>query len=623
MVNAMPTSRSTRRATSLVEVLVVLVVLLIGVFAVIRVFPVGLTFLRTSGNRIIATRFAQAMIEQLKSDESNLADSVEYGFVESTGPVTVVGTDPDDLSVRSDGNPYFSDVNKWRRIRGEAVRIGMPTPGAFGSGFQYMVKFGPIYIDPASGDPTSVPAGHDTYLSVVSAPLVPGDTNADSESGSVNPYRFRGALRSARHYVLDPGNGGGGSYLLVLPSSRERTFRVRCLVAEGDANDGSPGAVRAVEESVVVPANSYQWIPIASVTGGEVVVPGSDLVTRAFRRLAAGDNWTPDDPYEFKLVSANIAASPGSTSVANLGQLAFHPAGATQPDEVSPTRQGFTAYVDYYVLDWHILRDDREVPAVTADAAGAVPVKLTLGKIKRNGDANPDNTLYDGLFPSGDTDPSSNFDLRLIRLDTGQILAQGDYDLRNDTDSGADYWVRDGRDGTWDTGTLYMNSNRLRPGTPVRILYKGDGEWAVSVQKASSVYRAWIATQAGRPPSDGSNLGLVFGDPSRFGLEGTRIYFWRSEINKSVVVRLETVDNSGERTRLAPIQISIDKTDGDHAYADLARFLPAGTVRFRVVGGEVRGVSAKVRVTWKDRVDDRAPWQVQDLDTYLSVGGSR
>lgn len=622
-MNPMAISRSARRGTSLVEVMVVLVVLLIGVFAVIRVFPAGLTFLRTSGNRIIATRFAQAMAEQLKADEANLPDHVEYGFIETGNPLTIVGTDPDDLSTRPDGNPYYSDVNKWRRIRGEAVRIGMPTPGAFGSGFPYMVKFGPIYLDSAFGDPTTVPTGHESYLSVVSAPFISADSNAESESGSVNPYRYRGALRSARHYVLDSGIGGGGAYLLVLPSSRERTFRVRCLVAAGDAADGTPGSVRSVEDSVVVPAGAYQWVPLPSVGDGEAVVPGSDLLTRAFRRLPAGDNWTSDDPYEYKLVSSNIASSPGGSSYANLGQLAFHPAGATQAADATSGQQGFVAYVDYYVLDWHILHDDREVPAVAADAAGAVPIKLTLGKIKRNGDPNSDNTLYDGLFPSADTDPSSNYDLRIIRLDTGAVLVQGDYDLRADTDAGADYWVRDGRDGTWDTGAIYLNSNRLRAGTPVRVLYKGDGDWAVCVQKAASTYRAWIASQAGRPPVSGGAGGLVTGDPSRFGLEGTRLYWFRSEINKSVVVRLETVDSSGERTRLAPVQLNIDRTDGDHSYADLARYLPAGTSSFRVVGGEIQGVSTKVRVVWKDRVDDRAPWQVQDLDTYLSAGGIR
>jgi len=623
MVNATTLPRSNRRAASLIEVMVVLVVLLIGVFAVIQVFPAGLTFLRTSGNRIIATRLAQAVSEQLKADEANIPDSVEYGFVDSGSVSTVVGTDPDDLSQRPDGNPYYSDVNKWRRIRGEAVTVGMPVPGDFGSGFPYMVKFGPIYLDPAYGNPSTVPDGHEMYLSVVSAPLIAADSGADSESGSLNPYRYRGALRSSRHYVLDPGTGGGGAYLLVLPSSRERTFRVRCLVASADAPDGTVGGVRAVEELVVVPASTFQWIALPSVGSGESVVPGSDIVTRAFRRLPASDNWTSDDPYEYKLVSANIAAAPGGTSFANLGQIAFHPSGATHVEESNTASRGFVAYVDYYVLDWHILRDDREVPAVSPDAAGAVPIRLTLSRLKRNGDANSDNTLYDGLFPSADTDPASNYDLRVVRMDTGAVLTQGDYDLRDGADAGADYWARDGRDGTWDTGTLYVNSSRLPVGTPLRVLYKADGDWAVSVQKASSVYRSWVASQSGRPPADRTDAGLVFGDPSRFGIEGSRIYFWRSEINKSVVIRLETFDSAGEASRQAPLQVTIDRTDGDHAYVDIARLLPAGTVRYRVFGGEIRGVSTKVRVTWKDRPDDRAPWQVQDLDTYLSAGGLR
>ena len=42
------------RATSLVEVLVVLVILLIGVFAIIRVFPLGFRYLGTSENRMRA-----------------------------------------------------------------------------------------------------------------------------------------------------------------------------------------------------------------------------------------------------------------------------------------------------------------------------------------------------------------------------------------------------------------------------------------------------------------------------------------------------------------------------------------------------------------------------------------
>ena len=47
---------SSKRAASLVEVMVVLVVILIGVFAIIRVFPLGLGYLGTASRRTIAVR---------------------------------------------------------------------------------------------------------------------------------------------------------------------------------------------------------------------------------------------------------------------------------------------------------------------------------------------------------------------------------------------------------------------------------------------------------------------------------------------------------------------------------------------------------------------------------------
>lgn len=613
-------SGRTRHGASLVEVMVVLVVLLIGVFAVIRVFPVGFTFLRTGGNRTLASRLAQGAIEQIKADAANLPDSVTYSYYGPSGPLTVVNEDPDDLSVRGDGNPYFSDVNKNRYIRGEAVKIGMPSPGDFGSGFPYMVKFGPIYMDPAFGNPNTAPTGSSFFLNVYSAPLISADSRVDSSGGTLNPFLLRGALRSPRYYALDPGTGGGGAYLLVSPIDDDRVFRVRYLVLVNDGDGDATPDVRAEEEEIAVPANSFGWVALTRVATSESVAPGSEVVTRSFRRIPAGDAWSEDDPYEYKLVSANIASAPSATSVANLGQLAFNPAGASYTEDGAPGNRNFVAYVDYAVLDWHILRDDREVPSVFADNAGAVPLRLTLTRLKRNGDSNADNTLYDGLFPSGDTDPASNYDIRVVRLDNGQVLVQGDYDLRQGADAGADYWVRDGRDGTWDAGTIYINTNRVPKGTPVRALYKADGDWAVALQKASSLYRAWQASQVGRPPFDSNDGATQFGDPTRFGIEGSRLYFSRSELNKSVTVRIEAVDGGGQRRRLAPIQVSIDTADGDHAYVDMARYLPTGFQRWRVVDGVANGVSVKVRVIWKDRTNDNAPWQIQDLDSYITQG---
>jgi len=87
-----------KRAASLVEVMVVLVVILIGVFAIIRVFPLGLGYLGTASRRTIAVRLGQGMMEQVKSDSENLPDAVTYTYWDNGAPVTVVSEDPDNLS---------------------------------------------------------------------------------------------------------------------------------------------------------------------------------------------------------------------------------------------------------------------------------------------------------------------------------------------------------------------------------------------------------------------------------------------------------------------------------------------------------------------------------------------
>lgn len=609
-----------KRAASLVEVMVVLVVILIGVFAIIRVFPLGLGYLGTASRRTIAVRLGQGMMEQVKSDSENLPDAVTYTYWDNGAPVTVVSEDPDDLTNRADGNPYFSDVNKTRFIQGEAIKVGLPTPGNYASGYFHNVKFGPIYMDPQFGDPDVAPAGVNPYLSVYSGALDARNSQADSTNGQRSPLAYRGALRSARSYVLDPGTDGGGAYMLVLPSSLDRYFKVEYLVLVDDGSDDSGLNVRLETEQLLVPANAFAWVKLQNVAPNESISSGSDIVTRTFRRLPAGTTWSADDPYEYKLASANISGAPGSTSYANLGQLAFNPAGANFTEDVAVGPRAFVAYVDYAVLDWHIIRDDRDVPSSLPDVAGAVPVRLSLAKLKRIGDTNPDNTFYDGLFPPADTDPTANFDIRVIRLDTGVVLTQGEHDLRSTTDANADYWVRDGKGGTWDAGLVYLNVNRVQPGTPIRILYKADGEWAVALQKAVATYRAWNQSQLGRPPLSGTDGNVQFGDPTRFGIEGTRLYFARSEVNKAVTVRLELVDAAGQHTRTAPLQVPISNTDGDYATADLSRFIPAGVSDWRIVDGAVKGVSVKVRVIWKDRTIDSAPWQIQDMDSYVTQG---
>jgi hypothetical protein len=132
------------------------------------------------------------------------------------------------------------------------------------------------------------------------------------------------------------------------------------------------------------------------------ILPGSVRVYRLFTRVTAGGgtiSWNPPanvgdavDPYQYALLSTNFPNS----KFANLGRIAFHPSAASYGQRNAAGQQAFTAYIDYSVLDWHILREDREVPySVTTNTDTAIPVRATLGNWKRAGDPNPDNTLYE------------------------------------------------------------------------------------------------------------------------------------------------------------------------------------------------------------------------------------
>ena len=120
----------------------------------------------------------------------------------------VVDVDPDDLT-GDVSSPYYSDVNQFRFIKGEPVKIGLPTPSAFiaGGGFMYLLKLGPAYMDGTVGNPANAPTTqaeldyYNLFLSVNSAPL--NITEAGSGGGSVNPTFYRGYLRTPQDCVAD------------------------------------------------------------------------------------------------------------------------------------------------------------------------------------------------------------------------------------------------------------------------------------------------------------------------------------------------------------------------------------------------------------------------------------
>ena len=185
---ARPRRRPTRRAqqgASLIEIMVVLVILLIGVFLAIRIFPTGFATLRSSENRTSATRLSQRMLSLAKGDAAeNLPQGVLAAYKNASTGQLVVDTsqDPDDLGEYTKGspNPYFDDVNHFRFIKGEQVKIPLPTAGTVDgkNGSAYTLKFGPIYMDQTVGQKNNVPttsniALYNSYLTVTGSPLTP------------------------------------------------------------------------------------------------------------------------------------------------------------------------------------------------------------------------------------------------------------------------------------------------------------------------------------------------------------------------------------------------------------------------------------------------------------------
>jgi type II secretory pathway pseudopilin PulG len=186
--NARP---SLRRGASLVEVLVVIVIILIGVFSVIRIFPIGFAGMSRAAQRTFAQRLASQQVEQLGSDVTLLPRGVLGPVTFNSQGVKVIDTtlDPDDLGPLnvSGPYPYFSDVNKFRRIEGEAVRVPSPSE----SGSIYALKFGPMYMEPSvaanSNDPTT-----SQFLNVYGAPM----RGIPIEAETSNPFAVRGYLRT-------------------------------------------------------------------------------------------------------------------------------------------------------------------------------------------------------------------------------------------------------------------------------------------------------------------------------------------------------------------------------------------------------------------------------------------
>lgn len=456
----------TRRGVSLVEVLIVVVLLVIGIFAIARLFPEGFFSIDHTGNRTRAGAFARLNEDYLREFREYLPQAIvaldpnQPGVVRGAippgeyysgrqyidNPVQGATTPPDD--------PRYSGPNIARRVLGEQVKIPPATPGidpgspsnTNGAVSLYHVLFSPIYSDvPLGGGGAGVSASSGTPMQRVIFQDPPTEEN-------VNDLVAQGPFGYGINYDR-------GVLYFLSAQGFDRDFNIEytyhwSIDGAGQTRPGNALRIAAGRSDTTIPTDRYGNVDLAvfdlrtdqSVGGinylaprddtGNLVAnsafnPSSDILYRRFRQLQSGDPFTTD-PFEFKVYDTVF------------GLIGFNPrlSYSSMPRQQG---RGLVARIDYDVDDWYILRQDEVVPLETLHPAGLTSasdthvLKLSTGAIKRYLDVEdtvnfggrnapvPTTFEYQGLirfYPAGATTPSPRqgspgIDLIIVDLETG------------------------------------------------------------------------------------------------------------------------------------------------------------------------------------------------------------
>lgn len=142
----MPSNPSSRRVFglnkgfSLLEVLVTLIVLLIGILAVLRLFPGGFLTIQRTGEQTLGTQVAEQQLDLMRSLLVQ-PDYIVPGLPDDHGLIhEILGIRPDDLAQETDASlaaiadygftlapgysaAFFSDIDRIRYVKGETSHV--------------------------------------------------------------------------------------------------------------------------------------------------------------------------------------------------------------------------------------------------------------------------------------------------------------------------------------------------------------------------------------------------------------------------------------------------------------------------------------------------------------------
>lgn len=641
------TTKRRQAGTSLVEILVVIVIFLIGILAVIQVFPGGFRLLLTSRSNSVATALGRDEVERIKANPDLLPEEVLAVRYVGNVPVVDPSVDPmalepladsiDQNGIATTGGSNQRDwmlasgANVARRIIGEGQRL--PSPRLVGNNFGGLMLLDHGPIDPG-------PTGSATYPNIVAyandltrnlgAPRdaginppvggwnvsVPGGSGVSGVTWVSTPV----SLAPYEYFVTDPSTPGAA---LLLPTDlHDRIYRVR--VSAAIATAGTFTRLDYVSLSVLVPAvtqaqhdanqlvaislnNLLLATPGAMPAGGSVASAETDTIRVApqyIPRTAAGWSVVPD-PFEMKILDPN------------LGVLLFSPAArtgvVTRPGGVS---EPLVAKVDYDVLDWRILHDEFR---------GGVNGKLQLAlQSLKVGDGTGPDGRKNGFIPVLESVTSPTDNVVVVDVTTGGVIREANGAISVDKSRGtvslngpATIDVPDVMRSAFTPLTVTDMSNR-----PIRVLYRARNEWSVQVIKSAAQYSKVVEI----PPS-GLTSGACYVGGGASGGVATRLYFPKADANRKVTIDkiayfngttagiLEGQDFQIQPARQGdPIQLpSIDLTD----------IVPA--TRFAGNPGElppatgIKGASLAVRVLWNPEafvLTADSPTNISRVDLY-------
>jgi type II secretory pathway pseudopilin PulG len=597
-------------AFSLVEVLAAIAVLTLGILVILKLFPSGFFVTRAAENRSLASRLAQQEIERWKNAAASLPAGVlalaPYSDGSATGEAIDIAAHPENfvppaLPPGIDAY-YYSDINRWRRVIGERVRIPIPIPTMAGQGSVYVLGAGP-FVDQPLYDPVSR-VWRLNNLNVYGSPMVRIQWQAQSDSPP--------PLRRPHQYAIDYDASDDGAFddvvIWFYPTPYARDFTISYDYYDG--NDGwrlksvsktIPNVASLTAEPVRIDLRSY-----TGPDGRPILEPnwrmraGSELVSREFRLIPLTQAWS-GDPYEFKILYGNIGP------YANVGVLLFNPAGYNYTERTARGVVPLTAHIDYTVLDWHIIREDRLVPIVPGD------IKLNLRFLRKRGDKLDDQTTYEGLIrgvnwnalPAGDP-VRQQPDFVAVDLQTGQILDP----IVGQGDSGS-YRV------DYRNGVVKVVDPALA-GHTLRFYYQAEGDWGVQILKPYELYRerygallSYREFYVGGGADGGAPTRIYFPvcDAGKQVILGEVFYVDRlrgKDVLRGVLARISTQTETVAGRPLCYVDIRDIKTTA--VSLDLDAYATYG-----YVVRDVKGASFKARVVWKEN----NVWQRYEVETIL------